>query len=293
MGSPQVEDGYIRIARELHDALIRTYVPDGARRIFDMIIGKTYGWQKKEDRISLSQFVNATGMDRKKVCRSINWLEEANMITVTSGMNATRLSSLYRINKEYPTWKLVASVTLPKTSGMNNTRASVTSVPDLVSPVTHTKEDVTKETQTKENPVAPAPVSGKPDGDVANRLIDSFLLIVGRRFMGSGVRSKYAARLKKMAAEYGEEKMIGAWKAMANNPWLMGDNPGQVMYCQDPAYAFRVEKVEQYILIAEEQGFIKPPKQEQTAIPMQATQHYEETIIHADGSKTDRQVPLP
>jgi phage replication O-like protein O len=60
MNSPQLENGYTRIANELLDALIRYRIPGEERQVLDVIIRKTYAYGKKEDRISLSQFHDMT-----------------------------------------------------------------------------------------------------------------------------------------------------------------------------------------------------------------------------------------
>ena len=56
MASPQLKDGYVAIANEIMDALAHIRIPGEARQVLDVILRKTYGWKKKEDEISLSQF---------------------------------------------------------------------------------------------------------------------------------------------------------------------------------------------------------------------------------------------
>ena len=70
MVSPQLENGYIRISTEVWQALCKIRIPGEARQVLDAIIRKTWGWNKKEDRISLSQFVDATGLKKDKVIRA-------------------------------------------------------------------------------------------------------------------------------------------------------------------------------------------------------------------------------
>jgi len=71
---PQTEDGYTQIANELLDALTRTRVPGEERQMFDFILRKTYGFNKKMDMISLSQFVTTTGVKRQNVHSSLKSL---------------------------------------------------------------------------------------------------------------------------------------------------------------------------------------------------------------------------
>jgi len=79
--SPQIENGYTQIANELMDAIIQIRIPGEARQCLDFIIRKTYGWHKKSDAISLSQFVSATGLSKVHVCRMLNKLVVMNLIT--------------------------------------------------------------------------------------------------------------------------------------------------------------------------------------------------------------------
>jgi phage replication O-like protein O len=49
--SPQKEHGYTPIANEIYDAFVRTRISGEARQVLDCIIRKTYGYNKKEDKI--------------------------------------------------------------------------------------------------------------------------------------------------------------------------------------------------------------------------------------------------
>ncbi|MBI5447822.1 MAG: replication protein [Gammaproteobacteria bacterium] len=64
MVTPQCEDGYTKIANELLEALARIRIPGETHQVLDTVLRKTYGYGKKEDAISLSQFVLATGLSK-------------------------------------------------------------------------------------------------------------------------------------------------------------------------------------------------------------------------------------
>ena len=111
MASPQCENGYIRFASELWESLCRIRIPGEARQVFDLIARKTYGFNKKEDAISLSQFVLGTTLLKSHICDSINKLKQMNLITEKGNKTA----NIYSINKDYTSWKpLPKKVTLPK-----------------------------------------------------------------------------------------------------------------------------------------------------------------------------------
>jgi phage replication O-like protein O len=102
MGNPQCEDGYTKIANELQDALVKTRIPGEARQLFDLILRKTYGFNKKSDGISTTQIMVATGMPRRSVERSRACLIAMNLISTVINVGTNWLT--YSINKSYNTW---------------------------------------------------------------------------------------------------------------------------------------------------------------------------------------------
>jgi phage replication O-like protein O len=73
---PQKQNGYVPIANEIYDALIGIRIPGEAEQCLKLIIRKTYGYNKKEDAISLSQFCSFTGLKKPNVCKAIRKLKE-------------------------------------------------------------------------------------------------------------------------------------------------------------------------------------------------------------------------
>ena len=67
MAEPQKENGYTPIANEIMDALCRIRIPGEERQVLDCIFRKTYGWNKCEDSISLTQFMEMTGLKKPAV----------------------------------------------------------------------------------------------------------------------------------------------------------------------------------------------------------------------------------
>lgn len=111
MASPQTENGFTQIANETMDALARIRIPGQARQVLDFIIRKTYGWNKKIDVISLSQFAKGTGLSKVAVCKSINKLLRLKIIT----QKGNERNVTYGFNKNYDRWKpLPKKVILPK-----------------------------------------------------------------------------------------------------------------------------------------------------------------------------------
>ena len=113
MASPQITDGYTKIANEIMDALCRIRIPGEEMQVLNAILRKTYGWQKCEDAIALSQFVEMTGMNKPHIIQSIKGLLLKKVITVTE--NGNSFAKVYKFNKDYDKWKpLPKKVMLPK-----------------------------------------------------------------------------------------------------------------------------------------------------------------------------------
>lgn len=110
MASPQKEDGFVPIALPILDALIGIRVPGECRKIFDMIIRQTWGYNKTWDRISLSQYIKKTNLKKSNVQRSIKRLLNMNMIE----RRETKKGSEYRVQKNYDLWKNGDSILKPE-----------------------------------------------------------------------------------------------------------------------------------------------------------------------------------
>lgn len=104
MANPQKENGYTAIANEIMDALIKYRIPGEQRQCLDYIIRKTYGFNKKEDMISNSQFAKATGLKKPSICRALNGLIDKNIV---SKKDNKRIPT-YQFNKNYKNWKVLA-----------------------------------------------------------------------------------------------------------------------------------------------------------------------------------------
>lgn len=154
MASPQIEDGYTKIANELMDHLCHYRIPGEERQVLDCIFRKTYGWGKIEDAIALSQFVEMTGMKKPNIIGAIKSLLSKKIIIVIQKDN--RSGHIYKINKDYETWQpLSKKITLSKriTSVIQKDNDVIQKDNETLSKEIPTKETIKhlpKETITKE-----------------------------------------------------------------------------------------------------------------------------------------------
>lgn len=102
MASPQKENGYLVIATELFEAFIKFRFPGELRQVFDAVIRKTYGFNKKEDAIANYQIVEMTGLKRQNAHRAMKKLLEHKLVIKTDYLK--NKGNVYKINKDYSQW---------------------------------------------------------------------------------------------------------------------------------------------------------------------------------------------
>lgn len=103
MASPQLEDGYTRIANEILLALCFMNLSPYESRLLNCVIRQTYGWRKKTDWIALSQFSKKTGLDRRLAHRALNGLMEKGMVVICRD---DKKHPRYGFQKDYDKWRL-------------------------------------------------------------------------------------------------------------------------------------------------------------------------------------------
>lgn len=145
MACPQTENGFTMIANELYDALNSYNFPSASPlKLVHIVIRKTYGFKKKEDYISLTQFEKSSKLSRPTV---VYWLDAlVKSLLLVKGVKLSKNGYTYGINKDFECWKpLVNSLKLVKPR-------QFTSKPPLTAtskpPLTHKRK---KETITKES----------------------------------------------------------------------------------------------------------------------------------------------
>jgi phage replication O-like protein O len=160
MANPQLENGYTKVANEIFEALAGIRIPGEARQVLDVIFRKTYGFNKKEDKISLSQFCILTHLRDCDVCRAINKLINMNIVS----KKANLVANIYRFNKDFTTWKPLAKkqmISNKANLGLQKSKLGLA-----------IKQD-TKETITKDN-IKEIAKNTFLQGTQWNELIDSF-----------------------------------------------------------------------------------------------------------------------
>jgi len=110
-GRPPKTD-YFKVKNDWFDALIRYRLPGRERQCLDLIIRRTYGWQKKEAEISIDDFVSATGIGKTHVSAALKSLRKKRVIVtkngntkIKTGKNSGRNVLTYSFNKYFKQWR--------------------------------------------------------------------------------------------------------------------------------------------------------------------------------------------
>lgn len=148
MASPQVENGYTRIANELLEAIYSTRFNGTQFKILLCIIRYTYGFKRKSHDLSIGFISKATGVSRRYISAELSRLIDSKVITVLQEHTDTT-SRVLALNKNYTQWNI---------SRTNNQQVKNTSTGELEQHttdeelITTTDEELfTQERNNKEN----------------------------------------------------------------------------------------------------------------------------------------------
>lgn len=145
MANPQCENGYTKLANEIIEALYQRPLSGHEFRMLFLIIRKTYGFNKTEDNVSLSQMMKALSLSKTRCSQVINKLQLQKIVTVTENING--IGKKYKLNKNYEHWTTVHECV----NGYRKMKSTVTLLRnEPLQKTVSTKETITKETITKE-----------------------------------------------------------------------------------------------------------------------------------------------
>lgn len=194
MASPQLENGYVGVANELAEILARTNLSSYESRFLWFLWRKTYGWHKKDDIISNSQFVQGTGLKKWHVSRTKKRLIQRNIVA--------SIGNKLSFQKDYTRW-----IELPKQATVAKIGNRVASIGNKKLPKQVDTKATIKETITKDRITGDVP---SPD---INTLISAF------KGVNPSYERLFANRSERAAAErlvkkYGLPKMLDTVKAL-------------------------------------------------------------------------------
>ncbi|VEJ54599.1 replication protein [Pragia fontium] len=137
------DDGYTRLANELYEELIGANLTRNQAKVAHAICRKTYGYNKKMDRISDSQISKLTKLPRQKVNKAKNQLITMNVMISDGRMIGP--------NKDLSKWNLPECNQFGD-SDTKTVTENVTKVVTAMSPKQgHTKDTITKDKKDNKN----------------------------------------------------------------------------------------------------------------------------------------------
>ncbi|HEK0546109.1 TPA: replication protein [Proteus mirabilis] len=232
----RVEDGYTKLANELYEELIGANLTKNQAKVAHAICRKTYGFNKKTDRISDSQLAELTRLPRQKVNKAKNELIAMKVIV--------KVGMAIGPNKNLTEWDIPDchqnGVIVTKTV----TKSVTKSVTALSPKQGHTKETITKETITKEKkesntPLTPHEVKGGESAKPTKRkstpinydeYLNAYNEEVGDRLPHAvEANEKRKTRIRKIIKNLATSNVDG-WRAYVRafvrmaKPFYFGDN---------------------------------------------------------------------
>jgi phage replication O-like protein O len=213
MASPQKEKGYTPIANELLEALIKVNLHASQFAMILAIMRKTYGFNKKSDSISISQFMEMLGLSRRAVIYNLQDLEAKAIIFIRRERDGQKNNvNVIELNKDYDAWvvhqsapQVVHKRALGGSAqfGTGVVHSSVKGSAHCVHPQKTLQKTITKDISKA------AALQGKQ----WNELIDLFAEINPMYQDFYSNRTERAA-LESMASSWGYQKLLNTIKAL-------------------------------------------------------------------------------
>lgn len=141
---PQLENGYVKIANEIIEALARLKMSGREWQVLMVIFRKTYGWNKKSDKISLSQISEMTGISRAHAAKVVKQLCDKGVAEKGNSYITT-----YRFQKVYKKWKVLPKKATAKSVAQNGNRVLPKTATKVLPKTATTKDN--KNTITKDS----------------------------------------------------------------------------------------------------------------------------------------------
>jgi len=261
---PQVEDGYLRLANELYDAVLRFGFSGRQLHVLLAVVRKTYGYGKKVDDVTASQLGALCGIARNHVTTTLKQLERMNVVVCQPG----RYGLIVGINKLHETWvkpeparELACAAVLDRDEGRPEMGLALVPDADTPRPVSGPSKDKPKN-QLQQTSIHPRPVTATAasapaaarakrvlEGDLKDRF-DRFWQVYPRKVDKQDARDAFArltpdeALLATMIESIRRSTAAGLWTDVKYvkhaSTWLNGACWEDEVQCEYDATAIEV-----------------------------------------------------
>lgn len=226
-----LDNGYTKLANELYEELIGANLTRNQAKVAHAICRKTYGFNKKTDRISDSHLAELTRLPRQKVNKAKNELIAMKVIV--------KVGMAIGPNKNLTEWDIPEC----HQNGVIVTKAVTKSVTKSVTALSpkqgHTKETITKEKKESNTPLTPHEVKGGESAKPTKRkstpinydeYLNAYNEEVGDRLPHAvEANEKRKTRIRKIIKNLATSNVDG-WRAYVRafvrmaKPFYFGDN---------------------------------------------------------------------
>ena len=150
----QIENGnYTRIVNKVLDELVKIPLLGAELAICLFVIRKTYGFNKTQDQISITQFEEGIKRSRPTISKALKNLQLVNILQLVKVGSSKTSSSVWKFNKYYTSWQLVKTSELVK----DRTSTSKEKLIQLVKTPKHTKDNTKDNTKERGADSPPTP----------------------------------------------------------------------------------------------------------------------------------------
>jgi len=214
--NPQKENGHREISNPCFQALIGGKLSGSELALALAVIDHTWGYGKKSDLVSLSQFQADTGLSRPRVNLALRMLEGKRIIIVAR-IGQGKLNE-YMFNKHYDTWKTPLTSKLELTSKQELTsklELTTTSEQELTAtsklPATILKKERKKKVTKGRSERSPAFIQGMKD------VFDGYRGRLGYPIPSGGADAQAIAWM--LDHGYIKDQILNAYDALKKQPF--------------------------------------------------------------------------
>jgi phage replication O-like protein O len=246
--APQLENGFLRVALEIEDALLLKIDTFRHEKVVRAIIRKTYGYNKKEDDITISQIAEMVGIHRNHVGKALRELEEMRVI---NPVRAGRYGLILGLNKRHHEWKRLeknaeaskpnqlteATKTVDEAINQNSCSEQPNQLIEATKTVDFSNQNVAHNRQPQkttpiDNPKRIAQSADRAASPTADAAFADFWEVFGHKKGKANAKEAFARELAKAdhAADWLQTVMAAAAKEAQRRPHLIADG-------QTPIYA--------------------------------------------------------
>lgn len=224
-----LDNGHFRIANDIQDGLCRLSVSGATFQVLHTIIRHTYGWNKKEDKLTNTRIVDYTGLGDRTVRKALDELVERCVISYRKSGHMKLIS----INTTVSDWQLTEQKNRNKRAGNPAQTCQTNSEQTCRNSGTNVPENRNKRADTKDKRQnTDLPIVPLKNSDSIERIFTHWKTV-----MNKPAAKLTAERSKKISARladgYSEETIIRAIDGCAASDFHMGRTAGSRLQYND------------------------------------------------------------